>query len=297
MSSLVGSRIDWTFVANHVRRVLLPMWFAIFAALTTVNLVQHGYLFIDVVVYREAAAAALSGGDPWAVSSTGVAFAGPPPTLLFALPMALIPLEAAIVLTVGVLAVAAVWSVRRLGLPLWWLMFPPIVEGLLVGNLDVLVLALLLLPGPLAGLAAVAKVYGAIPLLLQRRWPALFLAGAVSLLTLPWWPAFLAHGSSVAARLDAQSEGFSAWGTWWILPSIVALWILRRTGAAWLVVPGLWPNTQTHYATMSLPAVHRFPIAAAIIGLASPLAPVVAIIVMAVQVRFRIGPRDEEGRA
>ena len=295
MSTAVRPNVDRSFVLRSVAQVLLPLWFAIYAALTALNLYRHGFLFMDVAVYRDAAIAAVNGGNPWTVGPLGdVTFAGPPPTLLFALPLAFMPLEAAIIATTAVLAVAAVWSVRRLHLPLWWLLFPPIFECLLVGNLDVLVLAFLLVDGPLAGLAAVAKVYGAVPLLLQRRWPALILAGLISLVTVPLWAMFFENLGLISLRLDQQAEGFSAWGTWWIIPTVLALWVLRRRGAEWLVVPGLWPSTQIHYAAMSLPAIHRFPIPAAIIGLASPLAPVIAIVIMAIQVRFRIGPTNPD---
>ena len=294
MSTTARHRVDWTFVIATVRRALLPIWFALFGLLVAGNVVEHGYLFIDVVIYREAAATALAGGDPWAAGSTGLAFAGPPPSLLLAIPLAFLPLEVAIVVTTAVLVGAAVWAIRRLRLPLWWLLFPPIVESLLVGNLDVLVLALLLLDGPAAGLAAVAKVYGAIPLLFQRRWSALLVAAGAAVLTLPLWPSFIANIAGIGDRLDAQSGGFSAWGTLWMVPTVVALWLLRRRGAEWLVVPGLWPNTQTHYAAMSLVAVHRYPLAAAIIGLQSPFAPVLAILLMAIQVRFDVGPRNAE---
>ena len=112
--------------------------------------------------------------------------------------------------------------------------------------------------------------------------------------SLPLWPAFFANLTDIAHRLDAQSGGFSAWGSWWMIPAVIALWVLRRRGAEYLVAPGLWPNTQTHYAAMSLPVVHRYPIAAAIIGLQSPLAPAIAIILMAIQERWQIGPRDTD---
>lgn len=169
------------------------------------------------------------------------------------------------------------------------ILFPPIFECLVVGNPDVLVLALLPVRGPLAGLAAVLKIYGLVPLVLQRRWSAVAVGLAVSALTLPLWPAFIVGFSTVVGNLDIQSEGFSAWGTWFIVPTLIALWALRHHGASWLVVPAIWPHTQTHYGAMSLPVVRHYPIAAAIIGLGSPLAPPLAVIVVAVQSRWQSG--------
>jgi hypothetical protein len=238
-------------------------------------------------VYRDAALAVLHGQDPWSLSTNRVAFAGPPPTLLLVLPLAFVPLPLAIGLTTVVLVAAAWWSIRRLGLPLWWLLFPPISESLIAGNPDVLVLAFLLVRGPLAGLAVVAKVYAVIPLLLQRRWKALLLAAGISGLTLPLWPMFIRGMPVVMETLDAQAQGFSAWGSWFLIPTTIALWSLRHRGAEWLVVPALWPDTQTHYAAMSVPAVRRYPLAAAIIGIGVSLAPPLAVVVMAIQERWR----------
>ncbi len=125
MSTAVRPNVDRGFIVRSVGQILLPLWFAIYAVLTVLNLYEHGFLFIDVAVYRDAAIAVIDGGNPWALGPLGeVTFAGPPPTLLFALPLALVPLEVAIVATTAVLSVAAVWSVRRLHLPVWWLLFP-----------------------------------------------------------------------------------------------------------------------------------------------------------------------------
>lgn len=286
--------IRWRSIATVVARSLLPLWFVIYGTLTAANLVGHGFQFIDIDVYRTAAAAALAGQDPWALQVGALAFAGPPPTLLLFMPLTLVSLEVAIVVATTAFVVAAIWSVRRLGLPLWWILFPPILECLIVGNPDVLVLAFLLARGPLAGLAVVAKIYGVIPLIYQRRWGALLVGCALAALTLPLWPAFFDSLADINNSLDRQSEGFSAWGTWWMVPTVLALWVMRRKGAEWLVVPGLWPHTQIHYAAMSLPVMHRYPVAAAIVGLGTPLAPPIAIIVIALQERLGLGPPPQE---
>lgn len=262
--------------------------------MVTYNYVTHGFLFIDIAVYREAALTALAGGDPWQAQVGGLVFAAPPPTLLLYIPAALMPAEAATVIVMTAFVTAAVWAIRALGLPLWWVLFPPVFESLLVGNPDVLVLAGLVARGPFAGLAVVAKAYAVIPLALQRRWGALILGCAISALTTPWWPAFFDSLGEVGSSLEGQSRGFSAWGTWWMVPTVLALWVLRRKGAEWLVVPGLWPHTQIHYAAMSLPVVRHYPIAAAIVGLGIPLAPAIAIIVIALQERLGLGPDTAE---
>jgi hypothetical protein len=291
------SGIQWDFVLTTFIRLLLPLWFVAYALLMIHNYATHGFLFLDIAVYREAAIAALAGGDPWAAEVGGLVFAAPPPTLLLLVPVAFLPLELAVVVVSIALTAASVWAIRRLALPLWWILFPPLFECLIVGNPDALVLAFLLVRGPVAGLAVVAKVYGIIPLIYQRRWGAVLLGCGLSLLTLPLWPDFFASLADINESLDTQTQGFSAWGTWWMLPTALALWVLRRKGAEWLVVPGLWPHTQTHYAAMSLPVMHRYPIAAAIVGLGTPLAPPIAIIIIALQERLGLGPveRDPSG--
>jgi hypothetical protein len=289
-------RIRWGVVAGTVGRVMLPIWFIAYDALILSNYSAGDWILRDAAVYREAAVSLLAGADPWAAQVGGLYFAGPPPTLLLYLPTAVVPLPVAVAAVTTVLIVAAIWSVRRLQLPLWWVLFPPIFESVIVGNPDVLVLALLLVRGPLAGLAVVTKVYAIVPLLLQRRWRALILGVAVSVLTLPLWPAFFLSLPSIAATLDIQSRGFSAWGSWFVVPTVIALWVLRRRGADWLVVPALWPNTQVHYAAMSLPVVRSYPIAAVVIGFGSPLAPAVAVIIVAVQSRWRAARGVEAAR-
>ena len=281
------ARVDIGFVLATVLPTLLPLWFAAHAILIVYNYaIVGGVVGVDAEVYLDAARRVLSGGDPWAATPGSFSFAGPPPTLLFYLPLALLPDQVGVAVVVLAGAAAAVWSVRALALPPWWLLFPPLFEGVLVGNPDPIVLALLLTSGRVAGVAVGLKVYAAIPLLLQRRWAPLAVGVAVVALSAPLWPPFLAQLPAIRTTLDEQSAGYSAWGTWLMPVVIVALWSLRRLGASWLVVPAVWPDTQIHYSAMSLPAIHRFPIAAAIIGMASPFSAPIAILVMAAQARW-----------
>jgi hypothetical protein len=278
----VAHRVNWRFVRSTIVPLLLPIWFVIYAIQTFVHFSAHDAIGVDLAIYRHAAEVAIGGGNPWIPDPGWVSFAAPPPTLLLYVPVTLMPLPLATVVMMSAGVLGAAWAIRRLHLPLWWLLFPPLFDALIVGNPDALVLALLLVRGPLAGLAAVLKVYALLPLLLQRRWVALVLAGAVGAFSLPQLPNFLAAIDIVRSTLDTTAK-LSAWGTVFIIPVIVALWFLRRRGAEYLVVPTLWPNTQSHYGTMALPAIHPYPVAAALIGLNTPLVPPLAVIVMAVE--------------
>ncbi len=287
MTAIASRRsFDWRFIRDTILHWFLPIWFAIFAVLTFRHFAVNDIIGQDLRIYRHAAEVALAGGNPWALEPGLFPFAAPPPTILMYIPLTWLPLPVAAVLMMSLALVAAAWAVNRLGLPLWWLLFPPLFDALIVGNPDALILPLLLVRGPLAGLAAVLKVYALVPLLLQRRWPAIAVGIAVSLLSLPLVPTFLASLGTVTAVLNLSSD-LSAWGTWLMLPVVVALYLLRRHGAEWLVVPALWPNTQSQYGTMALPAVCRSPLAAALIGLNTPLVPPIAVIVMAVEVQLR----------
>jgi hypothetical protein len=280
------SGIRWGFIWSTIAPLLLPMWFLAFALQTLVYFATNNLIGIDLAIYRHAAEVALAGGNPWLVDSPLPAFAGPPPTLLLYVPLTLLPLQIATLVMMPAQLLAAIWAIRRLRIPLWWLLFPPLFDALIVGNPDALVLPLLLVAGPLAGLAAVLKIYALVPLVLQRRWGTIVVAGAVSVLSLPQLPNFLSTLGMVGAVLGS-SEPLSAWGTWFIVPVVVALWLLRRHGAEYLVVPALWPNTRSQYGTMSLVAAHRYPVAAALIGLNTPLLPPLAVIVMAVELRLQ----------
>lgn len=285
MSARVG--IQWRYVLRRAQALALPLWFVAYAVVIAYHYTSNGYLGVDVDVYREAARTAIVGGDPWAIQSSGLVFAGPPPTLLFYIPTIFLPLELATALVMFVGVAASFWVVRRLDLPLWWVLFPPVFESILVGNPDVLVLAFLVARGPVGWLAAVLKVYAFVPLILQRRWVEVIVAIIVSALTLPLWPLFMGNLANVVGSLDSQSAGYSAWGTWFIIPTVIALGALRRRGASWLAVPAVWPHTQMHYAAMSLPVVRHHPVAAAIIGLQIPLAAPAAVVLIAVTTRWR----------
>jgi hypothetical protein len=159
-----------------------------------------------------------------------------------------IALYGAITLAVAVLAL------RALHLPLWWLLFPPISDSIIVLNPDVVVIGLLVALPRLAGASVLLKVYAAVPLVLTQRWRPLVIGLLLCLLSVPWWPNFLAAGPSIEASLAAQSfGGTSAWGTWLMIPTVLALVALWRRGAEWLTVPAVWPYTQLHYAAIALP--------------------------------------------
>jgi len=242
----------------RVARWGLLLTFILVTAERTLGAFRLGTFGIDLRVYRAAAEVALQGGDPWSASVGGIPFAAPPPTVLAYLPAALLPESVAIVLYGGVMLAAAVIALRAVRVPLWWLLFPPISDSLIVLNPDVVVIALLVALPRFASLAVVLKVYAAVPLALAGRWRALGGGLLLCLLSAPWWSDFLAAGPAIEASFVRYTfGGTSAWGTWLMVPTILALAILRHRGAEWLAVPALWPYTQLHYSALALPVAAR----------------------------------------
>ena len=166
---------------------------------------------------------------------------------------------------------------RALRLPLWWVFFPPLFESVLDLNADVLILALLLGGPVMGGAAVICKIYAVVPLLLQRRWTALAWAIPFALLSLPWWPMYIEQRQEIMANLAQQAGSLSAWGTWLMIPTAIALVMLRGRGASWLAVPTLWPSTQLHYSTVALPAAKRSPFLAFLSASRSHFPPVAVI--------------------
>ena len=211
--------------------------------------------------YTAAAAAWLAGGDPWRVGPPAAIYAGPPPMVLLFMPFVPLPVELTRLIWVCAMFLLAIWVVRRLGLPGYWVAFPPMFQAIFLGHPEVLVLALLVLGGPLSGIAAAIKPYAAAPLLAERRWSALIVAIAVVIVTAPFlpWATFVAELPSIAANLIRQNHGDSTFGNpILMLLAVLGLVSLGVRRGLWLSVPLLWPLAQPMYKTASLPALSPF---------------------------------------
>jgi hypothetical protein len=267
-----------------LERIGLPAWFI---AVDLLWIAKPEVLGFDARLYQQAATAWLAGDDPWAVAEQGVTYASGPHTLLFYAPTSLLPLEVSVAFWMVVGVAASVWLVRRLELPMWWVLFPPLVHAVWNGNPQSIALALLVLGGPVAAAVGVAlKLYAAIPLLTKPRLlVGAAIALAVTLPILPWQP-YIDSGFGVSDHIVTAWNG-SAWRLPILLPpTVIALWILRHQGAEWLAVPAVWPATQFYYAAMALPALspnarpglpHRSLVTAALATPAPLIAPLVVL--------------------
>jgi hypothetical protein len=281
---MIRAILEWRRTLPIVRRVAplaLFLWFAYWTWQTIGDTFSAWPYHLDVIgidgrLYYRAAVTWLGGGDPWTAYTTTntwppsgqyihFLFTGPPPTVLAFVPFAWMPESLFVVGWLALTVVAAVYTLRRLHLPAWWLLFPPMAQGILVANPHVVCLALLLSGSPwLGALAAPMKAYAVIPMIGERQWRAFaLLAVAVAISVVAFWPLwsqYLADYSQVQGWLvGATHSGFSATRDVRLFAitagALCLLALVDRRAAGWLAVPALWPISQFFYATFALPVI------------------------------------------
>jgi hypothetical protein len=253
----------------------LLAWFACITYIVIARYVHDRVpLGQDIRIYYRGVERWLQGGDPWAaqvIVSSGHAFnyAGSPATTVLLAPSTLLSEGQFTAVWLGLSALSAIAIVRWLGLPLWWLLFPPTAEALYSGNPQLVVLMLLLIGAGRRGvvadsIAVTLKIYAVIPLLGERNLRRVALALGLTIATLVVAPSLWIHYAeqfgAISARLAQQSEnGYSAFYYPVLLAPtailIALLWRRDRKAAAWLVVPALWPATEFHYSTFAQPVM------------------------------------------
>lgn len=262
-------RESWP-LARRVGSVLLAAWFAWQTWERITFFLERDFpLGIDATIYHRGVVAWLQGTSPWdaavVVGGWAYHYVGTPVTTVLMAPAALLSEELFTMAWLGLTWLAAIWTLRRLRFPLWWLLFPPIAEALFSGNPQLVVLALLVVNGPLASaLATALKVYAFVPLFGEGRWRQIGVAvafNAATFLIAPglWLDYFRLLGF-LSSRLEYEStRGDSAFYFPMLLAftaAALALLALRhRRAAGWLAVPAVWPASQFHYSTMALPVM------------------------------------------
>jgi hypothetical protein len=266
--------------------LLVGAWFVVISAmrLLVISSATPGF---DGRLYRTATVAWLHGSDPWSVYSGAIRFAAPPPSLLAMVPFTLVPEDLAVALIIGLGLLGTAWAIRRLGLPLWWLAFPPFIDGLYNANPHVLLLPLLVAGA--APVAVLVKAYAGLVPLVLGQWRAVAISAVVLLVTIPLlpWATYLSEWSSLTATLADQSDGgMSATATPILIPvAIVALVVMGRRRAAWWIVPVLWPSTQWYYASLVMPGATL--ISAVVAAVPVPWSATLAAALVAVEVVVR----------
>lgn len=281
--SLLARLLDQRGTAN--RRLTIAIAIACGGlALARVEALRAAFPFgIDLDIPLRAAAHWSSGAPVYPPSAMHVQygldlpFLYPPFLLPLLSPISSLPRDPVLYAWLGVCLLAAVWTCRRLGIP--WiavpclLAWPPFGEGLIVGNVQILLFAAFVtvfyepgdgapeqrdlrpgrdLPnGLLAAVVGALKVAQALPVLYlaRRRFRAAFLGvaslGIVALATLPWtglgiygdWLAQLQRAADPAWTVGGASlsRGLGIPDTIPIAAGIVLALALRgRDSAAWL---------------------------------------------------------------
>ena len=256
----------------------LLVWFTVMSTWRAIGPAIKGPVDFgwDAVVYAHAARALLDGGDPWQSGVPGITYAAPPPSLLPFVPFARLPDPFVQAFWVTLAILSAIYVFRRLRMPLWWFLFPPLLLAIAAGSSALPLVALMVRGGATSdAAAAVGRIYSAVPLVLLGRFRALLLAGAALILTAPFlaWGQYIHDLPTIAALMPAQSGGGnSALAVPVLIPvAIAGLMLIGRRRAAWLAVPALWPNAQEYYAVIALPIAMEVPIAT--IAMATPLTP------------------------
>ncbi len=278
----------------RVGTAALAAWFVTLSIMRLQTLAT-GEPATDLRLYLRGTAAWLRGEDPWSVHMGTLYYAAAPPSLLPMVPFAILPEALGVVILTALGIAASAWTLRRLGLPWWWMTWPPLVDNLWNGNPQLFLVPLLL--GPAAWLAPIVKAYGVVPLIIQWRVKALALTAGIGLASLPLlpWSDYVGRLSTTSALLSEQSQGgMSAWFWPVLVPfAVAAMFVMGRQRASWWVIPALWPSTQWYYSLMAMPVLT--PLTAAILAAPVQGGPAIAAIVASVEVWYR--RRERRGAA
>jgi hypothetical protein len=289
------------FVGRVFLRYLLPVMFIVLASGKVQAALLRGSLGIDAEIYYRASVAFLAGTNPWdafainEVSGRVYHFSALPTMVLIGVPFTLLPESVAVALVIVLAALASVYVVRKLGLPWYWLAFPPLVEGVLSANPSLLVLALLL--SGFAWIAPLLKVYAFVPMVGEGWWRAFTIGAGVLVATVlvfpDLWLAYLADFLTNSGRLMVEANGgHSAMRDPWLLAGTVIALVLivrvDRRGAGWLMVPALWPASQFHWSTLAMPVMT--PALALLLAIPEKGMPAVAVMVYAIIRRRDLWP-------
>jgi hypothetical protein len=285
--------------------LLLATWFVVISVMRLIVIVPGGF-GIDGRLYRAATVAWLAGADPWFVSINGISFGAPPPTLLPMLPFALVP-EPVGVGAILVLSIAgSLWAFRRLGMPWWWIAFPPLVDGFWNANPHGLVMPLLV--AGLAPLAIFVKLYAGVVPAIRLEIRPLIVTAVLLMATVPIlpWSTYLADLPFISSQFRVISQGgLSVWSldpvlTWIALAvglvALAVLVVLERERAAWVAMPVFWPWTEWYYSSLAIPGLAgdgAWMLAAAVMAIPLRGGPVLGIIALAI---IAVARRDRTRR-
>jgi hypothetical protein len=249
--------LNWRFVAHGLGTAAVVTAFAVgaYGRIRFSLFDAPSYLWIDAHIYFRATQAWLAGANPWQSTALDIPFGAPPPALLLNLPLVAFGEGFATVFWVVANTASAIFLVRRLHLPIWWLLYQPIIEAWLGGSPDLTLSALVLLG--VSGPAALAKPYSISALIADRRWRPIAGAVVVGAATIPFlpWQTFFASQADISAAFARWGDPVSAVGD----PLLMGITLLALLSLGWrrgwmLAIPGLLAM-QPHYLLFALPVL------------------------------------------
>jgi hypothetical protein len=209
---VAGKRLDRALVGS-LTRILLGAWFGLVTLAVLSPQLLHGAPWAwDAIAYTDAARRLIAGGSPWDNPAEPIGFAAPPTSLLPYLPFVWMPDPLIRVTWLGIGATSAAYVVRSLGLPVWWLLFPPLTHALATGGTALPVLALLVRGGVMPEVSAVIlRIYTAIPLAFTGRWRSVGLGLLMTILVSPLLGGvtYLRDFGKITQALGDQTAGSS----------------------------------------------------------------------------------------
>ena len=203
------------WVWGIVRRFGLPFWFLLTSIAQWIASAGPWRPGFDTELAVGASKTWLDGGNPWSYFLVGgdgnvYHFAGLPPTLFIYAPLTGLNLELAGYVGVAISLMAAVIVIRRLHLPTWWFLFPPLNAAIFFANPHMLLMALLLAGA--AWLAPAVKVYAFVPMVVRRAGVtstvglAIFAATVLAAPTL-WSNWATSFAAAIARLLAPEAQG------------------------------------------------------------------------------------------
>jgi hypothetical protein len=211
--------------------------------------------------------------------------------VLLLAPLAFIPDALFVPIWGGICAASAVLIVRRLRLGPVWLLFPPLIQGVTLGNPAIPAFALFLFGGePVALLVRPHLVFAA---LAEHRWRGIAFAailGLVLLLLSPW-ATYLRELPLITARYGAESGGGangSAVFYWLAVAATVGVCVFDRRSAGWLASTTVAAPIAYHGLVSIMPLRNRS--LAAVASIALPGVPTLVAIVALIQVARNAHP-------
>jgi hypothetical protein len=264
-------------------------WFAFWSYFHLHNILPPlDTLLLDARIYRAGSAAWLAGSDPWLATYHGLHFAALPPVVPLLAPLAIVPDVVFGPLWLAICLVAAVLIVRRLRLGPVWLIFPPLVQGVTLGNPAIPAFALFIYGAqPIALLVRPHLVFVT---LVERRWRAILLTaaiGAFSLLVAPW-PTYMRDLPEITSRYATEGAGGAngpAPLLWLAVAATAAVLLFDRRRAGWLASTTVAVPVAYHGLVAVMPIRSR--VLGAVASFPFPGVPAVVAVVALAQVVFR----------